>query len=76
MAPASIRRKPVATAIATYAGAGLRKLEASREVGPEVAKLLAEISLQARRAGEIATEIKSQPNPDQAACMIEEFVHG
>jgi PAS domain S-box-containing protein len=65
------------TAIATYAGAGLRKLEASREVGPEVAKLLAEISLQARRAGEIIRNVRrlvSRSESNTTAVDINEVV--
>lgn len=46
------------TAIATYAGASLRKLEASNEGTAEVNKLLTEISLQARRAGQIIRNIR------------------
>lgn len=45
------------TAIATYAGASLRKLEAG-EAANDVKRLLGEISLQARRAGEIIRNIR------------------
>ena len=47
------------TAIATYAGAGLRKLESSGDGSADVAGLLTDISAQARRAGQIIRNIRS-----------------
>lgn len=46
------------TAIANYASASLRKLELSTDGTTEVNKLLTEISLQARRAGEIIRNMR------------------
>lgn len=65
------------TAIATYAGACLRRLEATEGSNLEVTKLLAEISAQARRAGQIIRNIRglvSRSEPSTTAVDINEVV--
>lgn len=64
------------TAIATYAGAGLRRLDAAGGA-PEVAALLADISAQARRAGQIIRNIRSlvsRSEPSTTAVDINDVV--
>lgn len=66
------------TAIATYAGASLRKLETSSDGAAEVNKLLMEISLQARRAGEIIRNVRrlvSRSESSTTAVDINDVVH-
>jgi two-component system sensor kinase FixL len=65
------------TAIATYAGAGLRKLESSGDGSPEAIALLTDISAQARRAGQIIRNIRglvSRSEPSTTAVDVNDVV--